>query len=97
YNWQEFTSVIPKNSNEGVVVIVQCGEDIETLQMSPNEVENELGDNVGQAGVLLAFEKSFTKTLTYGFTETFETSKMIVTNLFMLVTGQLSIEMLSGP
>src|SRR5699024_7336326 len=96
-DWQEFTSVIQKNPNEEVEVIVQRGEDTETLQMTPNEVENELGDKVGQAGVLLAFEKSFTKTLTYGFTETFETSKMIVTNLFMLVTGQLSIEMLSGP
>jgi len=96
-DWQEFTSVIQKNPNEEVEVIVQRGEHTETLQMTPNEVENELGDKVGQAGVLLAFEKSFTKTLTYGFTETFETSKMIVTNLFMLVTGQLSIEMLSGP
>lgn len=96
-DWQEFTSVIQKHPNEEVEVIVQRGEHTETLQMTPNEVENELGDKVGQAGVLLAFEKSFTKTLTYGFTETFETSKMIVTNLFMLVTGQLSIEMLSGP
>lgn len=96
-DWQEFTSVIQKNPNEEVEVIVQRGEHTETLQMTPNEVENELGDKVGQAGVLLAFEKSFAKIIPYGFTETIDTTKMIVTNLFMLVTGQLSIEMLSGP
>src|SRR5699024_4206135 len=96
-NWQEFTSVIQKNPNEEVEVIVQRGEHTETVMITPNEVENELGDKVGQACVLLAFEKSFAKIIPYGFTETIETSKMIVTNLFMLVTGQLSIEMLSGP
>src|SRR5699024_63235 len=88
-DWKEFTSVIQKNPNEEVEVIVQRGEDTETLQMTPNEVENELGDKVGQAGVLLAFEKSFTKTLTYGFTETFETSKIDRKSVVILFNRKL--------
>src|SRR5699024_10760691 len=43
------------------------------------------------------YEKSFFKSLTYGFTQTLETTQSIVRNLVMLITGQLSIEMLSGP
>src|SRR5699024_48367 len=44
-----------------------------------------------------ANEKSFVKTFEWGFTQTFTTTKLIIENLFMLVTGQLSIDMLSGP
>lgn len=96
-DWFDFTSVIQAKPNEDVELVVQRGEHTETLTMTPKEVENEEGKKIGQAGVLLAFEKSFGKTITYGFTETLNTTKMIITNLFMLFTGQLSIDMLAGP
>src|SRR5690625_463906 len=35
--------------------------------------------------------------ISYGFTQTLETTQSIVRNLVMLITGQLSIEMLYGP
>src|SRR5699024_11751794 len=56
------------------------------------------GMTIGQIGVLFQqeYEKSFFKSLTYGFTQTLETTQSIVRNLVMLITGQLSIEMLSG-
>jgi len=95
--WIDFTEAIQKKPNEEVDLIVQREEHTETLTMIPSEVENPEGDTIGQAGVLLAFEKSFIKTFTYGFTQTYETTKLIITNLFMLFTGQISIEMLSGP
>lgn len=68
------------------------------LNIIPKEIEQE-GVSIGQIGVgfEVVYEKDFIKTLTYGFTQTFETTKLIVTNLVMLITGQLSIEMLSGP
>lgn len=68
------------------------------LNIIPKEIEQD-GISIGQIGVgfEVVYEKDFLKTLTYGFTQTFETTKLIVTNLVMLVTGQLSIEMLSGP
>ncbi|HLR40586.1 MAG TPA: RIP metalloprotease RseP, partial [Virgibacillus sp.] len=43
------------------------------------------------------FEKSFLKTFKYGFVQTYETTKLILTNLGMLITGQYSLDMLSGP
>ena len=96
--WMEFTEVIQVKPNESVNLVVQRGDHTENLTVTPNAVEiEEEGIEVGQVGVLLAFEKSFTKTFTYGFTQTYETTTLIIKNLFMLVTGQLSIEMLSGP
>ncbi len=96
--WTEFTEVIQVKPNEPVDLVVQRGDHTENLTVTPKAVEiEEEGIEVGQVGVLLAFEKSFTKTFTYGFTQTYETTTLIIKNLFMLVTGQLSIEMLSGP
>src|SRR5690625_6598448 len=63
----------------------------------PAEAERMQGEKIEQISVQLAFEKSFIKTLQYGFVETYNTTKMIVTNLAMLITGQFSIDMLAGP
>ncbi len=70
----------------------------EKLDIIPKEVDQD-GLSIGQIGVgfEVVYEKSFMKSLTYGFTQTFETTKLIVTNLVMLITGQLSLDMLSGP
>lgn len=94
--WLDFTEVIQEKPNETLDIVVQRGDYTESLTVTPKEVDRE-GVKVGQAGVLLAFEKSFVKTFTYGFTQTYETTKLIIVNLFMLFTGQISIEMLSGP
>lgn len=96
-NWMEFTSAIQAKPNEEVEVIVQRGEHTVTLMMTPNEVENELGDKVGQAGVLPGFEKSFFGSFLYGFEQTYDLTRSILTNIGLLITGQLSIEMLAGP
>ncbi len=96
-DWFEFTSAIQAKPNEEIEIIVERAEHTETLIITPREIELEPGDKVGQAGVLPGFEKSFTKTFTYGFTQTYDTTKLIITNLVMLFTGQISIEMLSGP
>src|SRR5690625_7127205 len=70
---------------------------MDSLTVIPAEAEGMQGEKIGQIGVQLAFEKSFIKTLQYGFVETYNTTKMIVTNLAMLITGQFSIDMLAGP
>ena len=96
--WVGFTEIIQKHPNEAVDLIVQRGDHTENLTVTPKAVEiEEENIEIGQVGVLPAFEKSFTKTFSYGFTQTYETTTLIIQNLFMLVTGQLSIEMLSGP
>src|SRR5690625_8022928 len=79
---------------------------METLSVTPKaqEVKSVTPDGkeiqdvvIGQIGVYQGFEKSFTKTFKYGFMQTYETTKAILTSLMMLVTGQVSIDMLAGP
>ncbi|HLS06914.1 MAG TPA: RIP metalloprotease RseP, partial [Bacillota bacterium] len=52
---------------------------------------------VGQIGVYQGIEKSFIKTFKYGFVQTYETTTLILKSLSMLITGQVSIDMLAGP
>lgn len=99
--WLEFTDVIRENANKAVHLTVARDGMEQRLIVTPNEavIEDETGNEltIGQVGVLAAFEKSFVKTVVYGFNLTYETTKLIIVNLVMLITGQVSIELLSGP
>ncbi|GGN49892.1 RIP metalloprotease RseP [Oceanobacillus indicireducens] len=99
--WEEFTSIVRESpASELQLTFVRDGQE-EQVMVTPDEVEsvNEKGEpiHMGQIGVYPAYEKSVLGTLTYGFERTYETTKLILTNLMMLVTGQVSIELLSGP
>src|SRR5690625_2577147 len=52
---------------------------------------------VGKLNIYKSLEILFFKTFKYGFVQTYETTKLILTNLGMLITGQYSLDMLSGP
>lgn len=94
--WLEFTQIIREHPNEAIeLVVVRDGSEM-TLSVTPREavIEERV---IGQIGVLNAYEKSFIKTITYGFELTYETTKLILVNLVMLISGQLSLDMLSGP
>ena len=95
--WEEFTMIVREKPNEEINMILQRGDAEEQVTVIPKEVVDPAGETVGQIGVELGFEKSFTKTFQYGFVQTYDTTKLILTNLFMLITGQYSIDMLSGP
>ncbi|HLR69995.1 MAG TPA: RIP metalloprotease RseP [Pseudogracilibacillus sp.] len=95
--WPEFTKVVEKSPNEAIDIKVLREGSEEPLTITPKEVEGIDGEPQGQVGVLLASEKSFFKTFKWGFTQTITTTKLIIKSLFMLVTGQLSLDMLSGP
>jgi len=94
--WQEFTSIIQENAGKGIDIVVKRDDHTESLTVTPKEITIE-DVKIGQVGVTLALEKSFFKTFKYGFQQTYETTTLILENLFLLITGQLSIEMLSGP
>lgn len=95
--WEEFTSIVQEKPNQEISLVVQRGDVEQPIIVTPREAVDPLGETVGQVGVQLGFEKSFLKTFQYGFVQTYDTTKMILTNLLMLVTGQYSIDMLSGP
>src|SRR5699024_7563789 len=95
--WEEFTSIVQEKHKQEISLVVQRGDVEQPIIVTPREAVDPLGETVGQVGVQLGFEKSFLKTFQYGFVQTYDTTKMILTNLLMLVTGQYSIDMLSGP
>src|SRR5690625_2821113 len=70
-SWLEFTEIIRKHANQVVDIVVKRNEHTESLTVTPIEVDSE-ETKVGQVGVLLAFEKSFIKSFTHGFKQTFE-------------------------
>lgn len=101
HDWISFTDVIRDNAKKDIELRVLRDGKEEALYITPLEtvIQDETGEHIkiGQVGVLPAYEKSFIKTIVHGFNLTYETTKLIIVNLVMLVTGQVSIELLSGP
>lgn len=96
-SWEEFTTFIQKHPGEEVDFVVKRESSTKELTITPDKVEGPEGEEVGQAGVLRVMEKSPLKALQWGVTNSYETAKQILKSLFMLVTGQLSLDALSGP
>lgn len=95
-NWTELQQAIQAHPKEELdLIAIRDGKTMQ-LQVVPAEKEIE-GKKIGRIGVEPATEKSVMKTIKYGFQETYGTTKLIVTNIGMLVTGQYSLDMLSGP
>ncbi|MFD2628418.1 RIP metalloprotease RseP [Oceanobacillus kapialis] len=98
--WEEFTTIVRGNPGQELNVVVQRDGEQVPLTVTPDavEVEGVEGpETIGQIGVHQAYEKSLFGTLKYGVVQTFDTTKLILTNLGMLITGQVPIDMLSGP
>ncbi|GGH69709.1 zinc metalloprotease [Compostibacillus humi] len=100
-SWSEFTAIVRENPGEELTMaVLRNGEEIE-LNVTPNEAEamNEKGEpiRIGQIGVYQAMEKSVIGALKNGFSQTYEITRLVLTNLGMLITGQVPIDVLSGP
>ncbi|WP_174735042.1 RIP metalloprotease RseP [Mesobacillus harenae] len=95
-SWTDVVEVVRQNpGNELEFSIDRNGETME-IPVTPENREIE-GENIGIIGVYSPIEKSPLKSITYGFTETYFWTKEIIFMLGKLVTGQFSIDMLSGP
>ncbi|TFJ94692.1 RIP metalloprotease RseP [Lentibacillus salicampi] len=94
--WEEFNEIIYDSPEEELSMTVQRDDGTETLIITPEKME-EQGITYGQAGVRQASEKTFFGSFEYGFERAYDTTTLILTNLLKLVTGQYSIEVLSGP
>ena len=99
--FEDFQTIVRENPNEELDMIVIRDNEEMSLTIVPNEVEamNEKGETIaiGQIGVRQAFEKSILGSLTYGFEQTYNVTRLVLTNLGMLITGQVPIDVLSGP
>lgn len=95
-SWQDVVEVIRKNPEKELEFsIVRDGQDME-LPVTPKSSEVD-GEKIGIIGVYSPMEKSPVKSITYGAKETYFWTKEIFVMLGKLVTGQFSIDALSGP
>ncbi|WP_053219626.1 RIP metalloprotease RseP [Virgibacillus senegalensis] len=94
--WEEFTEIVRAHPEEELSMRVDRGKEQVELQVIPksNVAQDE---EIGQIGVQAATEKSVFKAVPYSINQTYEWTKLILVNLSMLVTGQFSLDMLSGP
>ncbi|MFE8699112.1 RIP metalloprotease RseP [Cytobacillus sp. FJAT-54145] len=95
-SWSDVVEVIRKNpGNELEFIIEREGQEM-TLPITPKEQEIE-GEKIGIIGVYSPMEKSPVKSVVYGVKEVYFWTTEIFSMLGKLITGQFSIDALSGP
>lgn len=95
-SWSDVVGTIRANPEKELeFTIERAGKKLE-LTVTPDQVKTE-NQTIGQIGVYSPVEKSFLGSLKYGLVGTYTWTKEILTALGKLVTGQFSINMLSGP
>ncbi len=95
-SWMDVQQSIQKHPGEEISFVVERDGETLDIPVIPKEIERE-GKQIGVIGVYPPVEKSPVKVLTHGVTETYFWTKQIIVMLGQLITGQFSIDMLSGP
>ncbi|MFL0581519.1 RIP metalloprotease RseP [Solibacillus silvestris] len=95
--WEELSEQIFKNPNKAVTFEVERETGNEVIELTPKAVEQEGGPDYGQIGVMRSIEKNPLKAVVYGVEETYNMIITIGTLVGKLITGQFSIDALSGP
>lgn len=96
-SWLDVVEVIRENpDNELTFNVERNGETLEIL-VTPQVNKLEDGQTIGLIGVYSPTEKSPLKAVQYGATETYFWTKAIFAAVGKLVTGQFTIDALSGP
>lgn len=96
-SWEDVVMMIRENPGiELDFYLERAGETLE-VPVTPIEQVDEEGGKFGLIGVYSPVEKSPLTAISHGFKETYMWTKEIILILGNLVTGQFSIDMLSGP
>lgn len=94
--WEDVVQLIRKNPNKQLdFSIVRAGKAMD-IPVTP-EARTSENQTIGVIGVYSPVEKSAIKAVTNGFNETVTWTKQIFVMVGKLVTGQFSINALSGP
>lgn len=95
-SWSDVVEIIRKHPNKELQFSLERnGEELQ-LPVTPKVQEAE-GEKIGIIGVFQPMEKSPIKAISHGAKETYLWTKEIFVMLGKLVTGQFSIDALSGP
>jgi len=95
--WEEVVKIIQVNANEELLFLVEREGQSMNIPVTPKSEPVENGEARGVIGVFMPTEKSVLGAIPKAATETYTWTKEIITGLGKLVTGQFSIDMLSGP
>ncbi|WLD95189.1 RIP metalloprotease RseP [Alkalihalobacillus sp. AL-G] len=95
--WEELVIVIQKNPNEELQFSIERNGETVSVPVTPGEREGSNGKAEGFVGVYMPTEISFLGSLQYGLEKTGQLTVAIIQALGQLVTGQISIDNLSGP
>lgn len=95
-NWTELSKVVQNRPNKKVNVKVKRNNKIRqyTFKTSSQKVN---GKSIGMIGINNTLDKSFYAKLTYGFRETWNMTKSLVSELAYMVSGHFSLNDLGGP
>jgi regulator of sigma E protease len=97
-SWNAFSAIIQDSPGDELTIGVERAGTVEEVSVTPASIDVE-GQTIGQIGVLYEpqYEKNTLGTISYGAEQTWFWFKRIFQLLGMLVTGQFTIEALSGP
>lgn len=95
--WEQLSSQIFENPNKALTFEVERATGNEVIELIPNAIEQENGPTYGQIGVMRTLEKNPLQAVVYGVEETYNMIIKIGTLVGKLITGQFSIDALSGP
>lgn len=97
-SWNDLVEAVQVNAGNPLEVEIERGEETQEFTVTP-EVSDQAGEEVGVIGVLYQspLEKDFFGSFVYGAEQTIFWFKEIFRLLGMLVTGQFTLDALSGP
>lgn len=96
HEWSEFQEIVQSKPDEPLTMTIERNNERLQLDVTPASIEYE-DRTIGQVGVTLMLEKSVARSIPHSFEQTYQWATLILTNLGKLITGQFSIDMLSGP
>ncbi|WP_035098214.1 RIP metalloprotease RseP [Anoxybacteroides tepidamans] len=94
--WTQVVDIIRAHPEEKLMFKIQRGEKVLDVSVTP-EAKTVQGETIGLIGVYSPMEKSILGSFKQGALETYYWTKQIVSGLGHLITGQFSLDMLSGP
>ncbi len=95
-SWEEIVLLIQKSPGEKLLFTVDRDGEQLKIPVIPSTEKAE-GETFGRIGVYSPFDHSILGSFLYGAKEVYSWAKLILELLGTLLTGQFSIDMLSGP
>lgn len=94
--WKDVVSIVRENPNKEITLQVKRDSEQFNVKVTPT-LDKEGKEEVGRIGVYSPVEKTVMGSIKSGFEQTYQWTKLIFESLVKLVTGQFSINELSGP